>query len=177
MAENERDRPPVPDPTKLTTDAVNAALDITRRETKALQDLLCQRMDGMDAAERERYQMMEERFARVERMRVEQKDDVAAAVAAALAAQKEAIGKSEAATKEQIVALGVNASVANEAIRRDIDDLKSRVTIVESVKFGANEAKAGMTSTAQAWIAVLGLLVAVMAVAVVVILANGAGPG
>jgi hypothetical protein len=168
---------PVPDPTKLTTDAVNAALDITRRELVALKDLLGQRMDGMDHAESSRYQMMEERFARVEQLRIEQKNDASAAISAALAAQKEAIGKSEAATKEQITALGTTATTAYDALRRDIDDLKSRVTIVEAMKTGASEQKQSMASGAQMAIAILGLLVAVLSIAVVVILSNGAGPG
>jgi hypothetical protein len=168
---------PVPDPTKLTTDAVNAAVDISRREILALRELLCQRMDGMDHAEGMRYQMIEERFARVEQLRIEQKDDVASAVAAALAAQKEAIGKTETATEKQIGGLSDTQKTADEALRRDIDDLKSRVTIVESVKIGATEQKQSLTSGAQLAIAILGLLVAVLSIAVVVILSNGAGPG
>jgi uncharacterized protein (DUF342 family) len=174
MAENDASRTPVPDPTKLTTDAVNAAVDISRREINALRELLCQRMDGMDAAEIERYKRMEERFARVEQMRIEQKNDVAAAVAAALAAQKEAIGKTELSTKEQITSLSATASTAYEAIRRDIDDLKARVTIVEAAKLGASEAKAGVSSQAGLAIAALGLVVAGFGVVVTVVLAaNG----
>lgn len=174
--ENRQSWTPIPDPTKLTTDAVNAAVDISRRELASLKDLLYQRMDGMDDAEASRYQMMEERFARVERLRIEQKNDATAAIDAALAAQKEAIAKSEAATKEQIGSLGLTATTAYEAIRRDIDDLKSRVTIVEAMKTGAAEQKQSLTAGAQLGIGLLGLLVAILSIIIVVILANGAGP-
>jgi hypothetical protein len=168
---------PVPDPTKLTTDAVNAAVDVSRRELEAAVRLLGARMDGMDDVEREKICRFTDKFKTIESQRLEQKADVKAAVDAALAAQKEAIGKSEAATKEQIVSLGTNAQTANEALRRDIDDLKSRVTIVEAMKTGAIEQKEKLTAGAQLGIAVLGLLVAILSIAVVVILSNGAGPG
>ena len=41
---------PVPDPTKLTTDAVNAATAQWRRDLLALRELLEQRLDGIDTA-------------------------------------------------------------------------------------------------------------------------------
>ena len=43
---------PVPDPSKLTTDAVNAATEQWRRDLVALQHVLEARLDGMDTATR-----------------------------------------------------------------------------------------------------------------------------
>jgi hypothetical protein len=167
---------PVPDPTKLTTDAVNAAVDISRREITALRELLGERMDAMDDARENDRHAFKERFARIEQLRIEQKADVKEAVDAALAAQKEAISKSEMATKEQIAGLSTTATTAYDSLRRDIDDLKSRVTIVESMKAGSQERRTQTSASATMWIGALGLLVAVLGLAIVVILANSAGP-
>jgi hypothetical protein len=169
---NEQGSVPVPDPTKLTTDAVNAALDITRREMKALEEQLTGRMNAMDGREKERIEWMKERFTRVESLRVEQKEDVKAAVDAALAAQKEAINKSEQSTKEQISALSTTATTAYDSIRRDIDDLKGRVTVVESVKVGIAERRSQATSSVNLWIGVLSAIAAFLGLAIVIILSS-----
>lgn len=173
---DQHDTKPIPDPTRLTTEAVNAAVDISRREIESLRELLGQRIDAMDVAEERLRGRMDERFRLVEQQRVEQKADVKAAVDAALAAQKEAIGKSEMATKEQIAGLSQTASTAYDSLRRDIDDLKSRVTVVESMKAGSQERRATTTSATMVWVGILGVVVAFMGIVIVVILANGAGP-
>src|SRR5687767_31646 len=97
---------PVPDPTKLTTDAIEQARSHTDNEIRHLEEKLSERITGMDNAEREKICRFNDKFKTIEAQRLEQKADVKAAVDAALAAQKEAIGKSETATKEQITALG-----------------------------------------------------------------------
>src|SRR4249920_1979417 len=51
---------PVPDPTKLTTDAVNAATDQWRRELLALKDLIGARLDASDEATRLRFEQVVE---------------------------------------------------------------------------------------------------------------------
>jgi hypothetical protein len=126
----------------------------------------------MDRVESEKLAHFADKFRIIERLRVEQKEDVKAAVDAALAAQKEAIGKSEAATKEQIAGLGATATTAYEALRRDIDDLKNRLTVVEATSLGQRESRSGFTSAANLIIAVLVLVVGVTAIIVTVILAN-----
>jgi Zn-dependent metalloprotease len=81
------------------------------------------------------------------------------AVAAALQAAKEAvaeqnrasssaIAKSEAATTKQIDQIGVLISAANTATNDKIDDMKQRLTSVESRKIGATESKDDSRSNA-----------------------------
>jgi hypothetical protein len=146
---------PVPDPTLLTTEAL-------QREIKALKELLELRVNALDHRFEQRIEdhekMAMEKFRRValefelvERQRVEGKTDTKAAVDAALIAQKEAvreqtmatataIGKTEAGTAEQLKQLGVTQNIAIAAVQSTLNDLKERVVKLEATKLGSREA-------------------------------------
>lgn len=138
---------PLPDPTVLTTDALH-------REISHLRALLEQRIKMMEA------------------QRVELKEDLGETVRTAFASAKEAVGeqnlanqraieKSEAATSREVVAL-----------RRDIDDLKTRVTTVEQQKVGAREDRSGLYAGIGA---ISGLIFLMMGI-VAFVLSRGGGP-
>lgn len=138
---------PVPDPTSLTT----AALE---REVKKLHDAFTSGLDNLDeklqtaienriTISNKDFDSMEERFNMVEAHRIEQKSDTKAAVDAALIAQKEAvkeqtiaseksITKSETATAEAIRQISTTFAVAIESVTRAINDVKDRVIAIET---------------------------------------------
>jgi uncharacterized integral membrane protein len=174
---------PVPDPTVLTTEAL-------QREIGALKDLMEQRIIGLRelvesqiaATVSVREGQLDSILGRidlVETQRVEQKADTKAAVDAALTAQKEAvkeqttaseraIAKSEAATTKSIEQLASTFQTAFDGQRRDIDDLKERVGTYEARRGGA-EGQRASTQMWQIWVA--GAVVTVL-IALVIIVAN-----
>jgi cobalamin biosynthesis Mg chelatase CobN len=186
---NGNDKTPTPDPTKLTTDAVSAATDISRRELEAAKDIILERIDGDRLVEREKFRTtcekfiaMETQFQNIESRRVEQKQDTKEAVQAALSAAKEAvseqttaseraINKSEAATTKSIDQLGEKFDAAFDGVRRDIDDLKGRLTTVESSRQAATRAREGMSATAQLAIAAMVAVIAVLGFGLTVLVA------
>jgi vacuolar-type H+-ATPase subunit I/STV1 len=201
------ERYPVPDPTTLTTEALRrevAALQaLIEQRLSSLKELLLDhistienRIDLRHETARAEYATMitaardycnnqfghvNDELQQVERLRVEQKKDVKDAVDAALAAQKEAIAKSETATTKQIDQLAITANTARDELRRGIDDAKERISDVERTlrtsiaevdnKANAinNQARGGEASRAAVW----GWLAAAVAViGLVVVLAN-----
>jgi len=148
---------PDPDPTLLTTQAlfreiaqlrelfntkidtithtVEASLENATNARTGIREILNQRIDALSA-------LFESKLDLIERQRVEQKSDTAAAVQAALSAAKEAvkeqtnasersIAKSEAATSKQLEAQQVTTASAAGELRRSIDDLKERIAEVD----------------------------------------------
>lgn len=138
---------PVPDPTLLTTEALN-------REIATIKELLSveikHRGDLTDTQFRNVDDRLEDLAARTEEQKSDTKAAVDAAlvaaekaVAAALAAAKEAvsqqteasersIAKSETATSKQIDALGALLSTTNSATDDKFSDVKSRLDRIES---------------------------------------------
>lgn len=174
---DEEDRPdqrgkgwrPVPDPTALTTEAL-------QREVGTLRELVEASIESAEAVNLERFKAINERFSLFEALRLEQKADTKAAVDAALIAQKEAvaeqtaasekaINKSEGTTIKSIDALAETFRTADAAQRRDVDDLKTRVTTVESSKAGGKESIAGVYQLFAAVLIVLGIIGAIVALA------------
>jgi hypothetical protein len=151
------ERYPVPDPTTLTTEALRrevAALQaLIEQRLAGLKELLIDHIDTIEKRIDLRHESARTEYAtmitaardycnnqfghvndelqQVERLRVEQKKDVKDAVDAALAAQKEAIAKSETATTKQIDQLAITANTARDELRRGIDDAKERISDVE----------------------------------------------
>ena len=163
---------PVPDPTLLTTEAlmrevaslekllelrihseaearkVDIAAEIIARlaQGETMQSHIDLQMDIRKEkfeAIAQRFDAVEQRFRQNERQRVEQKDDVKAAVDAALSAQKEAvkeqtaasglsIAKSENATNEQIKQLNATFTIAINGVQSTIDDAKERIGKTEN---------------------------------------------
>lgn len=152
MAANER--LPVPDPSVLTTEQLHEALDRVKELTEALlsrQEDICN----------EKFASVDTQFQLIERQRVEQKTDTRTAVDAALAAAKEAVGKSEVSTKEQLSAMRAETGAAINAVSEALAGLKERVVAMESVKQGSKEALSGVQVLFATAIAAGGLVAAV----------------
>lgn len=159
-------RPPVPDPTELTTEQM-------LREVKNAVDLVHSEMQGLKSTIAEQFNSVGTQFALIERQRVEQKKDTKDAVDAALAAAKEAvkeqttasdrsITKSETAMSEQLKQLNATFTAAIGGATDKISDLQRRIDRGDGQSAGV--------STAGGWIvAALTLLVSIAAVAVLII--------
>jgi tetrahydromethanopterin S-methyltransferase subunit F len=144
--------PPVPDPTVLTTAQL-------LREIDRIKELVDSMLIGRDAVTIERFSSVDRQFSLVEQQRVEQKEDTKAAVDAALTAQKEAvreqtlaseraIAKSEAATTKQLEQLGATFSAAVAGVETILQDLKDRITRIESLKQGGKDTVNGIYAMA-----------------------------
>ena len=99
---------------------------------------------------------MAEKFAAVDKEFAASKDAVAAALQAAKEAVSEqnktnaaAIGKSEANTKEQLTSLGQVSSANFKAMEDKIGDARDRLTAIESITRGIEQAGGKGTSTAR----------------------------
>jgi flagellar motor switch/type III secretory pathway protein FliN len=185
------DSRPIPDPTLLTTEAL-------QREVATLRELIEQRLDalaqvqdqiisrveaqadGHRALDDERFMGIDQQFQLVEQQRIEQKGDTKAAVDAALTAQKEAgasqtaaseqaITKLESASTKQLEQLTSTFNTEVGAIRREIGDFKDRITVIEALKLGAQEQKEGLSTSAGITIAAASFVVAAIAVAASII--------
>ena len=101
---------PIPDPTVLTTEALNREIALVREYTErsltsmqtsfeagrdAMHDLLDAKIDASIALEDEKFRKVMREFDLLEKQRIEQKDDTQKAVDAALTAQKEAVKEAD----------------------------------------------------------------------------------
>ena len=136
MEETQGDVRPIPDPTELTSRAVDKAVEVARSFTEAEIGHLRELMDV--------------RFDAVENWRKEQKADTKKEVDAALAAAKEAVkeqttasqlatNKSEISFAEQLKQQNVTFSVAIDSVSREARDLKTRVERIENLKQGGQD--------------------------------------
>jgi hypothetical protein len=127
---------PIPDPTELTSRAVDKAVEVSRAYTEAEIAHLKELTDV--------------RFEAVENWRREQKADTKKEVDAALAAAKEAVkeqttasqlatNKSEISFAEQLKQQNVTFSVAIDSVSREARDLKTRVERIENLKQGGQD--------------------------------------
>jgi hypothetical protein len=114
-----------PDPTLLTIDSI-------RREIATLENLFDVRLKDAE-------KLRNEKFSSIDKLMEEQKADTKSAVDAALHAQVEATAKMERSISEQIASLRSNFETEIRGIRTVEDDLKGRMTAVESVKQGQSE--------------------------------------
>jgi hypothetical protein len=144
--QNQASNVPIPDPTVLTTEAI-------RRDIEHLRELLTIQVEGIrrdleniegeyhDVVSQsvqqlrelcgEKFSSFEFRFAGVQQQfdeRDARTDQSARSnrelVEAALAAQKEAVGKNETATKEQLTSIKTEIGTEISALREQVDDLK-----------------------------------------------------
>ena len=154
------------DPTALTTDALNRAMTAIReviddkvlerqRAAGDLKELLVVRIDSEIRVLLEKFkavaQQISERDVRGER----EARDSKMALDAAFAAQKEAaaeaeksnakaIDKSERTTSETIKTNEAKAVAANETLTKSLDEVKTRLTAVESERRGGQSMLAGI---------------------------------
>lgn len=163
---------PIPDPTALTTEAVNRLEKTVHERIASLRQLLEARIDGIQQIENERHRKNNEDWAAYQRQRMEGKRDAEAAVSAALLAASNAAEKSERAIKEQLLQLTNNANTVADSLRRSIDELKERtqadarirgdrVTAVEQRIITLESQKQGAQSNT-AWIAAIVTFVMLM---------------
>ena len=175
---------PVPDPTLLTTEALV-------REISHLRELLTSRIEAVEEGlneyqrhhdERHRSRINEtteaiqhltelaaERFAGIQTQLVERDSRVQEssqaskdAIAAALAAQKEAVDKSEQATKEGMTSMRAEIRAELGALRGQVDDLKGTVGVT-NVQVGAGEGdRAGRDRATTTMIAIASVIVAII---------------
>lgn len=175
---NNRQTRPVPDPTSLTTAAL-------QREITVLRELMFEKMAGMQAVREQELANVNDKFSQAESSRVEQKSDTKAAVDAALSAAKEAVkeqttaseartDKSEASTTKSIDQLEATFNTAFEGLRREISDVKERVTAVEQQKKGGQEATEARRATIQPFqVVIIGLIGSGILAVIVAVLTSG----
>jgi hypothetical protein len=174
---------PVPDPTKLTTDAVE-------KLERQLKEIFDNKLAAAVLVTDERFKSIDQQLTSVERQRVEQKADVKAAVDAALQAQKEAvreqttaseaaIAKSEAATSKQLDQLQLTFTTALAGVTTGLNDLKERIATTEAKGVGATEQRYEQRSISAGVIAAVGIgvtvILAVLTVVTFIITSSGSG--
>jgi len=168
---------PIPDPTELTSRAVNALRD-------ELTELFDVKLDALSEITKSRFDAVSAKLTIAELLRLEQKVDTKTAVDAALAAQKEqaiqqAAAFSEATTKtertfsEQLTGLRDTFGTAILAQTTRYDDLKERITVIEAMKSGGQESKASLYAALTVGVT---LILAVLTIIAFMATSNGATP-
>lgn len=162
-------------------EALNAADALERARIEAVS----QRLDQLNKAGHEQ---IESRISAAEQTAEQHVGQLRRERELVTAAQVEAIGKLEGATEKRFESVNEFRSQLNDVIsqfiprevadaqfhelRKQMDLLSARFNTREGSDEGARLTRTSLSSTATIWIGVLGLVVAVLAVAVVVILAN-----
>ena len=154
---------PVPDPTVLTTAALVREIAGVDEKIRALKELTESDLEGLEAVIAEKFNTVDTQFNLIERQRVESKEDSGDALAAALAAAKEAVTKNEESTKEQLAQLKITFDTAITAVTATVTDVRDRVGKIEALKLGGEESRAGLYAALAGAVAIL---------AIVVVLAN-----
>jgi len=178
MTDDELDRRHhLPDPTKRTLEALN-------REIENLEEKTDDAFDFREKLTAQSLAHIELRFQLIEAARIEQKADTKQAVVDALSAQKEAvkeqttasdrsIAKSETATNKQLeqqystftaalTGLDDKNTDLKDRIARVESELKSRMTIIESVKKGATDNTMALYAAAAALVGVVAIVIAII---------------
>ena len=136
VEESQGDIRPIPDPTELTSRAVDKAVQVAR--------------DYTESEIRHLSDLMTSRFNTIETWRKEQKADTKVEVDAALAAAKEAvreqtiasqlaINKSESYTVDQLKQLNITIDTAISGNNRELQALTTRVERIETLKQGGQD--------------------------------------
>jgi len=192
------DSRPIPDPTVLTNQAVAQAMDTLRRELGAHAAVMNIRVEDMERLARqlvvtaneriEHLQLLhDEKFASVAMQfdEREKRSDQATrenkiAVDAALQAARDAvqaqnqasaqsIAKSEAATAKQIDQIGTLVQSTTQGLNDKIDDVKSRLTLIEGKGAGRGEEQVDRRSSGSYLFAAIGAVIGVAGLLIVVI--------
>jgi hypothetical protein len=181
---------PVPDPTTLTTEAVDRATAQYRRELHAVQEVIEARLTCMDTERKLLLQLMDERASAIERRFAERDErfnerDVhrVEAVKVALDAAQElndardaatdkASGKFEQSVREQISQLAALAEASRQVLAAQISTLKERVDRGDSAAVGALTQRSETRLNASQLVAIIGLIVLIVSVASGIIIAT-----
>jgi cation transport regulator ChaB len=191
MTSEDGTRPPIPDPTVLTTEALLRAVGSERDYVDGRIAVLEERLRAIDVATRllnetvnrvptdvtkevsHLRELMDERFGSVivqfrERDTRQEREarDNKVAVDAAFAAQKEAAAKQDESNAKAINKSEVSTGEIIRGLADKIDDLKTRIGTVEATKQGGRETLSGVYAFA-------GFLVSILAI-VGVLAATGA---
>lgn len=166
----------------LTKENFETRLDAIDKATSLLQsradrvpqiETVAENLHGLKELNEEKFASIalqfKERDARLEQTTIDSK----AAIEAALEAAKEAAGKTEVGLTKQIDAIAANQAVMVNALHDKIDDMKTRITAIESRTEGLQNAKKEQqTDSTYIWGIIFGLggfLVAVAAVVVTIV--------
>src|ERR1041384_3926511 len=125
------DTRPIPDPTLLTTQQL-------LRENQALRELVESRIDALARLTQEQFTGVASTFNQRELRFRQMADDNKAAIAAAFEAWGSLIAKSDAYVAKQIDQQAVLISKSTDVIESKIDDMKQRLTAIESTGEGRN---------------------------------------
>jgi hypothetical protein len=166
---------PVPDPTILTTQALEREVENLRemveREVAGLKELVFDRLKGQGLLCDEKFRAIGDQFTFVESLRLEQKKDTKDAVDAALTAQKEAVSKSETGMTGRLEQLSVTFTTTVESLRREMGDMKDRIIEVDrkaeasaQQKIGAKEDRTGLYAGIATIVVILSVVFAVIAI-------------
>jgi hypothetical protein len=161
---------PRPDPTVLTTDAVNQAVRIGRDYTDGAIAVLIERLDGIDRATEllndtvtrvptetqkevahlnglmaEKFSSVQTQFAERDTRSERESRDNKIAVDAAFAAQKESAAKTDEANAKAIEKSEKATEKIIDAIGDKIDDLKDRLIAIEARVVAIESLKRGAT--------------------------------
>lgn len=129
-----------PDPTRLVTEALDRAID-------GLKELMSTNATSAREVTAEKFAGVDRQFTLIAEARVEQKKDTKDAVDAALAAAKEAVGKSETSTKEQLAQIMLTFNTAIAGLTKEMSDLKERIGDAVSAKRGGDDQRIESRST------------------------------
>jgi hypothetical protein len=155
---------PRPDPTLLTTQALEREIEHLRREMELQIGSLG---DACEAKFAYIEQRLTDRTLLVDAAFSASRD----AVAAALASSKEAVAKSEGTFNKQLDEMKLTMAAANKGIEDQIGAVKERVTIIESLDRGAEKKGAGLSTAAALGISALAILIGIAGIVVAVVAA------
>jgi hypothetical protein len=181
---------PVPDPTKLTTDAVNAATAQWHRELAATREIIEQRIVALEVERKLLLQLMDERAEAIERRfherdeRFAERDDHRVhAVEVALAAARElnderdkstekAAGKFEESVRAQMAQIGALAEASRDALAAQISTLKERVAQAEAASSGAQTQRQESRLNVGQVLSLVGTIIGIVTIAAIIIIAT-----
>lgn len=190
--ENGMETVPRPDPTVLTTamlqreiatsrevietrlDGMDKAIELLQRTTDKFPQHIVEAVDRLQELHTEKFKSIATQFVERDTRTEQTSRDSKVAVDAALQAAKEAVGeqnkssalaiaKSEAATTKQIDQIGQMIAATNNAMNDKIDDIKTRLTTIESYKKGGYEGMGSVGSIVMGVAAVIAVIVSIVA--------------
>ena len=167
------DMRPVPDPTVLTTEAL-------QREIAALKEFLVSKIDAAEAHNAIRFAGIDREFVAIEAWRKEQKLDTKTAVDAALqaaekavreqtVASEKAITKSETSATEQSKQQYATFTASLNGVSNTLADVKERVGKIEATRLGVIEQRIDTRQGNSAVVAVIGAVVGVSGLIIVIV--------